>query len=414
MNIVRAGICALITFAVLSFGAVQSWSQAILEIGAALLLIVWAAAEMRDQRIEIRWNWILVPVAGIPLIGALQWIAGTTIYAYATKVEILKWIAYAVLCFLAIQTIQTIEQLKSFAWFLMILSFAISLFAIAQHFSFNGKLYWFVEMRQGLEPFGPYVNRDHFAGFVELTAPIGVAMLLFRAAPRERIPLLAIFTLVPVGALILSASRGGIIGFVFECLLLVILLPEREPTSHRWIGTAALVVLAAGFAAWLGVTPALERFTQLTPGHLSRDRRLTMSWGTLRIIRKNKFIGTGLGTLQEAYPRYESIYEPLIVDHTHNDYLELLADTGAAGGLCGAAFLVLLAFGGYSKLRMARSRSGRAIHAGALAACAGILFHSALDFNLHIPANALLFLLLAALATSGIDSISKDAQRAPA
>jgi O-antigen ligase len=139
-----------------------------------------------------------------------------------------------------------------------------------------------------------------------------------------------------------------------------------------------------------------------------------MSWGTLRIIRKNKFIGTGLGTLQEAYPRYESIYEPLIVDHTHNDYLELLADTGAAGGLCGAAFLALLAFGGYSKLRLARSRSGRAIHAGALAACAGILFHSVLDFNLHIPANALLFLLLAALATSGIDSISKEVRRAPA
>jgi O-antigen ligase len=414
MSIVRNGICALITFAVLSFGAVQVWSQTILEIGAALLLVVWAATEMREQQIEVRWNWILVPIAGIPLIGAMQWLAGATIYSYATKVEILKWIAYVVLCFLAIQTVRTIEQLKSFAWFLMILSFSVSLFAIAQHFSFNGKLYWFVDLRQGLEPFGPYVNRDHFAGFVELTAPIGVAMLLFRAAPREKLPLLAIFTLVPVGALILSASRGGIIGFVFECLLLLILLPEKEPTSHRWMGTAALVVLAAGFAAWLGITPALERFTELTPGHLSRDRRLTMYWGTLRIIRKNKFIGTGLGTLQEAYPRYESIYEPLIVDHTHNDYLELLADTGAAGGLCGAAFLGLLAFGGYSKLRTARSRSGRAIHAGALAACAGILFHSALDFNLHIPANALLFLLLAALATSGIDSMSGEAQRAPA
>ncbi len=408
MTALRVGICTLIAFAVLSFGAVQSWSQTILEIGAALLLIVWATTQLRRQKIEIHCNWILVPIVGIPFIGILQWISGITIYAYATKVEILKWIAYTVLCFLAIQAVQTIEQLKSFAWFLMVLAFAVSLLAIVQHFSFNGKLYWFVDLQRGLEPFGPYVNRDHFAGFIELTAPIGVAMLLFRAVPRDRLPLLTILTLVPIGALILSASRGGIIGFVFECLLLVILLPEKESTGRRWLGTAALVVLAAGFAAWLGITPAMERFTQLAPGHISRDRRLMMDWGTLRIIRHNKLIGTGLGTLQEAYPRYETVYDPLTVDHTHNDYLELLADTGVAGGICGLAFLLLLAFGGFKKLRNARSQSEGAIHAGMLAACAGLLFHSALDFNLHIPANALLFLLLATLATSGIDSVGGE------
>jgi O-antigen ligase len=414
MRVVRAGICVLVAFAVLCFGAVQSWSQAILEIGAALLLVLWAAVEVHEQRIVIRWNWIMVPIAGIPLIGALQWVSGTTIYGYATKVELLKWMAYVVLCFLAVQAIQTIEQLNAFAWFLIVLSFTVSLFAIAQHFAFNGKLYWFVELRQGLEPFGPYVNRDHFAGFVELTAPIGVAMLLFRGAAREKLPLLAVFTLVPVGALVLSTSRGGIIGFVFECLLLVILWPEREPARRRWLGTAVLAVLAAGFAAWLGITPAMQRFAQLSPGNLTRDRRLVMYWGTLRIIHlhHDRWIGTGLGTLQEAYPRYETVYDPLIVDHSHNDYLELLADTGLAGGLCGAAFLGLLAWKGFASLQAARSYTGRAIYAGMLAACAGLLLHSLIDFNLHIPANALLFLLLATIATSGVDAARGQAARA--
>ena len=88
------------------------------------------------------------------------------------------------------------------------------------------------------------------------------------------------------------------------------------------------------------------------------------------------------------------------MNHSHDDYVELLADAGIVGGLLGAWFLVLLFWRGAKSLKESRSPLDLALHIGALAACVGLLVHSFSDFNLHIPANALIFLLLAALATS--------------
>jgi O-antigen ligase len=94
------------------------------------------------------------------------------------------------------------------------------------------------------------------------------------------------------------------------------------------------------------------------------------------------------------------MYDGLIVNHSHNDYAELLSDTGVFGGLCGFAFLALLAWIGWRNLIGEREVMRLAFHAGALVACFGLLVHATVDFNFHIPSNALVFLLQAALATS--------------
>ena len=80
-------------------------------------------------------------------------------------------------------------------------------------------------------------------------------------------------------------------------------------------------------------------------------------------------------------------------------YFELLASTGLIGGLFGLAFVAFLFWFGYVNL-CSQNLGGRAFYGGALAACAGILLHSLVDFNLHLPSNALLFLICAGLATS--------------
>src|SRR5271155_986338 len=223
MKALRLGICTLIVFAVLSFGGVEPWGQAILEIGAPTLFILWGVLVIRRRQLEIHWNWLYSPLLGLGAIAIVQCVFGLSVYPYLTKIELLKWASYSLLFFLTAESFQTEDHVRQFVWFLLSLGFAVSLFGIIQQFTFNGKLYWLVSLPSGAAPFGPFVDGDHFAGFVELTAPLGLALLLFRSCRREQVTLLLLFTIVPIGALILSASRGGILGLVLEFALLAFL-----------------------------------------------------------------------------------------------------------------------------------------------------------------------------------------------
>ena len=400
MRAIRWGICTLSALAVLSFGGVEPWGQAILEIGAAILFVFWGVMVVRRRQMEIHWNWLYLPLLGLVAIAMLQCLFALSVYPYLTKIELLRWTSYCPLFFLTMESFRTEDHVRQLVWFLLSLGFVVSLFGIIQHFTFNGNLYWFVSLPPGAAPFGPFVDGDHFAGFVELTAPLGLALLLFRSWRREQVTLLLLFTIVPIGALILCASRGGIIGLTLEFALLVFLSRAHRIGRRQLLVAAAIALVAGSFIVWLGMSKAIERFEQLAHGGISREVRVSIYQDTWRIFLDHPWIGTGLGTLATVYPRYASFYNGLTVDHAHNDYLELLAETGMAGGVCGLFFIALLLWQGFGVLQSARGHFTRTVIAGSLAACAGLLLHSSMDFNLHIPSNCLIFLLLSRIATS--------------
>ncbi|MCU1342332.1 MAG: hypothetical protein JWN92_1755 [Candidatus Acidoferrum typicum] len=400
MTVIRVGICLSVAFAVIAHGAVEPWSEAVLEAGAAALLLVWAVRASFDGEFKIVWNPLLGPLLVLWLVAALQLATGRTAYPFVTRIELLKYTALLALFFLCVQAYRTLEHWHGFVWFLLILGFCVSVFAILQHFTFNGKLYWMREIRYAGIPFGPYVNRNHFAGLVELLIPLGLAILILRAERRDQLPLVALFTLFPIGALFLSASRGGIMSLFAEIGLLAILILFRRRESKELVAAGLVVVLAIALVSWLGIGRAIERFASYKTLEVSEGRRVGMLHGTWRIFLDHPVTGTGFGTLQEVFPPYETVYDGLIVNHSHNDYAELLSDTGVVGGLCGLAFLVLLAWIGWKNLTAERNAMRLAYHVGALVACSGLLVHAIVDFNFHIPSNALVFLLLAGLATS--------------
>src|SRR5208282_4137237 len=123
-------------------------------------------------------------------------------------------------------------------------------------------------------PFGPYVDRDHFAGLIELIAPLGLAILLLRAFPRDRMPLLTVLATLPIGALFLAASRGGIVGFFLELGLVIILVFLRRPGRNQLFAGAVILLLAGALVAWLGVGPALERFATYRTLEVNETRRI--------------------------------------------------------------------------------------------------------------------------------------------
>jgi O-antigen ligase len=237
-----------------------------------------------------------------------------------------------------------------------------------------------------------------------LIIPSGLAVLLMRAFPREKLALVAVLTILPVGALFLSASRGGLIGFCMEFVLVILLTSLRRPDRSEVFAGIILLVLAGALVTWLGIGPVLDRFEQYRLMEVSEARRAEVMRDSFRIFLDHPLLGTGLGTLQEVFPRYETLYDGLVVNHSHNDYVEGLAETGVVGGLFGIMFLTALFWGAWEQLKIPTGAMDSAFHIGALAACCGMLIHSFVDFNLHIPSNALLFLLQATLATAAFPS----------
>lgn len=399
MKAIRLGVCVLMAFSVFAHGAVEPWSEAILEIGAAMIFLWWGLL-FALGRVPARWHPLFWPMAGFWLLATLQYRTGMTAIAFLTKIEILKFSALAMLFFLVVQAFVSLEHWRTFARFLLALGFVVSVLGILQHFTFNGKLYWFRELRYGGIPFGPYVNRNHFAGLVELIVPTGLSILLLRAEDRDRTSLLTVLTLIPISALFLSASRGGIVAFFLELGLIVILGVLRGHGRNQLVAGAVPLLLAGGLVVWIGAGRALDRFETYQKLEVNEARRAEMVRDSWRIFIDHPLVGTGLGTLAGVFPRYETLYDGKTVSHDHNDYVEALAETGLIGGGMCAAFLVLFFGAAWRRVAAAPNPMDLALHIGAFSACCGLLAHSLVDFNLHIPSNALLFLIQSALATS--------------
>ena len=403
MSLLRVGLCLLLAGSVLAFGGVEVWTQSLIEIGAAALFVLWAVVTALKPEGRIHWSPLNWPLLGFVAIGLVQFALHLTAYAFLTRTQLLKLTAYFLIFFLITQAFRTRGELTKLLWFLVVFCFAVSLFAIIQNFTSTGEIYWTEGFKIEGSPFGPFVNRNHFAGFVELTLPVGLSMMAFRGAHRDLLPLLVLLTIVPISALMLSASRGGIIGFAFEVGVLALLAlrlraPARKSRLMIAAGTVALIALA--MVSWVGANQAIERFSTAKSPEVTLGRRLSMARGAAHIFFDHPLIGCGVGTLVDVFPRYETAYDARVVDHVHNDYMETLAEMGLLGGLCGAIFLGLVYWEARGILALEQGRFSRALHAGAVVAISGMLFHSLVDFNLQIPANVLLFLSQVWIATS--------------
>src|SRR6266700_4148663 len=413
MRLLRFGICALVVFAVAAHGGVEDWARAVLETGAGLLFLAWALWIYFTHQEQIVFSPLVPPLAALLLIVCGQLFFHGTASSYGTRIELLLLVSDLILLFLAVQAFRTLQDWRGFVWFGMVFGFFISIFGILQQLTFNGKLYWFRKMHYGGIPFGPYANRNHFAGFAELVLPLALVPLVLGRVRRERWPVVSLFVVVGIGALFLSASRGGIVSFGVELAVLAFAVVLRRTKGKQLLTGAAVLLLALLMVSWLGVGQILQRFSSLQSLETTADKRASMRRDTWRIFLDHPVAGMGLGTLQIVYPPYETLYDGKIVNHTHNDYLEALAETGLLGGLCCAWFVVVLLRVSFKRLRQVGNSFAGALQLSGLVAASGFLVHSLVDFNLHIPSNALLFFLMAHLATTQIQQIT-SASTAPA
>jgi len=271
-----------------------------------------------------------------------------------------------------------------------------------------------------VSPFGPFVNKNHFAGYVEM--PALLALGLGRGLWRQHAPASGAGTPAPsagalvafgasvtmVMAVLLSLSRGGALGVVSGIGVLAFL--DYATARHR--GGLGRILVPVGLAVLLAVIVALmpgEVHDRLL-GITRRDDNSTVFrvaiWkDSLRAWMASPVLGQGLGAFTDVIPRFKTTAGQFRVEHPENEPIELAAEGGLAALLAAAAALGLLFVRTVAAIRGHRDRVQRGIVTGALAGLAALAVHGLVDFNLRIPSNAILFLTLAAMAAAPLGTV---------
>jgi hypothetical protein len=256
--------------------------------------------------------------------------------------------------------------------------------------------------------FGPYLYSNHFAGALTLTLPATLGAWL--AWSRRRMPnvvrhaiVAAIFAAAVWTVGVMAMSRAGTAAMMLAALVFGSLTFER--LWMRRIASALTVVLLSLVAAlslvtysgWNGIEQVLPAAWQAQVTALIADSRSVAARVALRMFAASPLFGTGIGTYGALFPRF--LRSDFLLHFAHNDYAQWLAETGLVGTSLAVGFLGVLIqrFRCWWK-KIVERRQGDPVSAGFWAALAGIGVHTAYDWNLHVPANALLACVVAGLA----------------
>jgi O-antigen ligase len=395
------GVVGLLLFGPLAFGAVETWSISVLQVGAGLLFAFWAVGQVAVGKLEIVGNPLSYPM--LLFAGVILWQLATerSTYRPDTFSAALLYFAYGLLCFLVVQCLRRKSQAKALAWVFSGYGFTVAIFALMQGVASNGKLYWLKSLPSDGWIFGPYVNHNHYAGLMEMLTPIPVVISFVGGVRGKRKTMAVLAAAVMAGTIFLSGSRGGVAAFAVQMALLTVFLVKRRKNWTAAFALLCFLSITLALLAWLGGGELAERMASIhnaTRAELSGGTRLTIDRDALKMFAQKPLLGWGLGVFPEVYPQFSSLSTNLQVGMAHNDYLQFLVEMGALGFAAVVWFLLRVFRSASKKLKHWPPGTNTAVTLAALLGITGILVHSLVDFNLQIPANAALFYGLCTVA----------------
>jgi O-antigen ligase len=434
LNTAEVALGCGIVVAVLFFGGTEPVSFAAVEVllfGTAAWIIVKRATKPVQRPMLFAVPvflglWALLQICPVPagmarVIGG-SWIGtnGPTMLSlapYQTRVELLVLLTCLVAFFLAVCVTGERKRRRRLAYVLVIVGVAEAFYGLVQYLANWQVIWWYSKKYDLQEATGTYINRNHFAGLLEMILPFAVCFALYegeklgfnrthhvqrsrRAGPTiSSASLWLAVAVVLMAALVFSRSRMGILAAIGSLIVVFSLNALQRRTVPVAIGLG-FVVLSLSLAGWIGLRPALTRFEDLgqeMPGQ--QETRLSIWPGALKLIGEHPVIGNGLGTFPIAYTRYQTSFLGQYVNHAHNDYLEFASDLGIPAALVLFGSVVWFLIRATRISFRAESRFERNLSLACVGSIVAILLHSLTDFNLYIPANALVFAVILGLAS---------------
>ena len=351
------------------------------------------------------------PTIAIPETLALS------IETHETQLALMRLVCYVIVFLLAHEVYRSSRKAGSLVGVLIGLGSFEAIYGCIQYLAGWQYIFWYKKTGFIEEATGTYINRNHFAGLLEMVLPFLLARLLlsrWRSENARRSPWielicspltsrrlldLVLFTTVCI-ALIFSRSRMGILAATSGILVVGLITIFVRKNKSSLIALLAVLSVPAAYSIWIGVTPVLERFEiLLRPGAFEADR-LAVWRDTIPLIRDYPLLGTGLGTYRWASLHYQSSMLDRLYEHAHNDYFEFAAEIGIPAALLLFGSLWILVFKVARRTRVLERSRDRILAAGCAGAMATLLIHGLTDFNLQIPANAYVFSWIAGTASA--------------
>src|SRR5437879_608393 len=355
-------ICVTIILSALAYGTVHYWALAVFFLGAVLMLILWLIDGWTLGKIRISRNVLQLPLLGMLLLGLIQllplrtsddigissvaFVRSVSLDPYSTRFILIQVTALLIYFSASLVFIDTPKRLRLLVRTITIFGFFLAIFGLTQSFT-TSKVYWIRELPQS-QPFGPFINRHHFAGYMELALALPLGLLFSGSLESYKRPLYAFAATLMGVSLIMTNSRGGIIALAAEILFLVIIAgpsagrDEEDKRKKRLTSLMIRAVLAAGLVVILFfgaiAIGGADSFTRLLGTVNTADPTTGRShfWSvTLDVIKAYPMTGSGLGSFGAIYPRFDTRNGYFRLEQAHNDYLQTLSDAGIVGGILG-------------------------------------------------------------------------------
>jgi O-antigen ligase len=351
------------------------WPVAAFEIAVFVLAGV---AIVRARQPEMNTGFPLIILSAIVLWGCLQLLTGSSINRFETERATLQWMTWAAVYYLGVSTLKEESQGRLIRIAMVWFGLAISVEAILQAYLSPGRVFGLFDTGYPHFVMGPIIYHTHFAVFIETILPLALFLAF------ESYAYLGIAAVL-LAALVVSASRGGLILASGEVLVVLFLVYRQRPEVRRRIIRIALALAAvtAILTLIVGFATASERFYSeaLAAG------RVQFAISTLHMIAVHPWIGWGLGCWPTVYPSFATFDPGAIVNQAHSDWLQWTAEGGLPVGLA------MLALALWAIKPALRSIWGIGILA--------VLVHAAFDYPFSRPAiGAWPILILSMVAAS--------------
>ena len=450
-----AALLVLLVWAPLPLASNRPWAWSVLEVGVFALAGAWLAlfglgfarlpgVFRRAWRVVALFGiWVgvvaiqiipfpvhLVEIVSPESVRAASWAAldpaawvTLSVDANVSREFLLKSFGYLVAFCLVLVLANSRSRLKALAFALVGSGLLQATLASFLHLSGRSFEVFYTTYVHSEHAVGTFVNRNHLAGYLEMTLAIGIGAMIATlrdGAPRTwrqrfrdwsawalspRI-LLRLMLVVMVIALVMTRSRMGNTAFFVSMLIagVIGLILSKHATRSTVVLLASLIVIDIFIVgAWFGVEKVVQRIEQTTllkeeaqPGG-SVEERVEPGWNALGIVRDYPWFGSGGGTFSVAFPRYRAPEIGAFFDFAHNDYVQFAVETGMVG-VSLLALLVLSTLWMALKTQYERTDPlARGVAFGVTMGIIALMIHSAVDFNLQIPANALTFVVLLAM-----------------